>query len=439
MRWRRILLACICSLVLVHALHGGARALYLDERRTLEVVGKAQSRGAFRLEESEGFTYPTLVTGDLVQWRNMLLLEINHDLKYLMNKTALLYPFRALKLRVKYRLVGRFVYDAVYDVGPEALRDVFDADEENIDNFRQSYELWEGYADISRGPFFLRAGRQNLSWGETDIFRLLDNINPLDNTFGGISEDLEDRRIPLIMLRASYNLGSVGPASSLTLESFWVPGFLDVHVGPWAPRGTPYAPPKAPLPFGMEFIHPDRKMANSRWGFRLMGLLWDNLNVTVAHYKTFLDTPAVRVGVEPGLRVLLSPSQATQQLIWEDVQITGGSFNFCEPHTDIVFRGEVAWFWDEPVFIPEENLKLSDQEIPLPPAVVELLSQILGVDLAALGFRRHPGEPHRRRDPAEEHPPVHDRLRQAPLAPVPEPPEHLLRQHAVLRPVDSRL
>ncbi len=93
------------------------------------------------------------------------------------------------------------------------------------------------------GPAFIRIGRQNLAWGETDIFRLLDQINPLDNTFGGPFEDLDDRRIPLWMLRGSYNLGSVGPVASLTMEGFWVPGSMDAKVGPWAPWGTPYEVP----------------------------------------------------------------------------------------------------------------------------------------------------------------------------------------------------
>ena len=98
----------------------------------------------------------------------------------------------------------------------------------------------------ARGRSPSGSARQNLSWGETDIFRLLDVINPLDNTYGGIFEDLDDRRIPMWMLRGSYNFGYVGPASSLTLEGFWVPGNWDVRVAPIAPTGTPYAMPLAP-------------------------------------------------------------------------------------------------------------------------------------------------------------------------------------------------
>ena len=140
------------------------------------------------------------------------------------------------------------MYEAVYDVGPQAFKDVKDNDKENITSFSQQYDLWEAYFDLSRGPAFFRVGRQNLAWGETDIFRLLDAINPLDNTFGGPFEDLDDRRIPLWMLRGSYNFGRLGPIATLTVEGFWVPGNWDVRVAPLAPSGTPYAAPEPDSP-----------------------------------------------------------------------------------------------------------------------------------------------------------------------------------------------
>jgi len=55
--------------------------------------------------------------------------------------------------------------------------------------------LFQAFADVELGDFFLRVGRQNLVWGETDVFRLLDNINPVDNSFGGFFIDLDERLI----------------------------------------------------------------------------------------------------------------------------------------------------------------------------------------------------------------------------------------------------
>ena len=348
---------CVALLVTANSLW----AFYVDgKKRSLEVKGKIQTRTSFRLQKSDGFTYPYVPAGNLVQWRNLGLLEINHDLKYLMRDLDILYPFKALGLRVKYHILGRFMYEGIYDFGPDVFQDVRDADKENIDDFKQSYDLWVCYVDISRGPMFLRLGRQNLAWGETDVFRLLDYINPLDNTYGGIFEDLDDRRMPLRMARGSYVLGDLGPISSITLEGFWVPGFWDVHMAPMAPTGTVYAAPAPSSPLEKRMDRPEKKMSNSRWGVRLMGLVGQNFNISLAHYKTFLDSPSLNLEMGPA-----GPTDVWMRLSYPDVQITGASMSFWESHTDVIVRTEVAWFWDEPVFIPAENTPI----IPLPIAI----------------------------------------------------------------------
>jgi len=373
---------------------GSAWAVYIDEARTLEFVGKAQTRTSIRLQASEGFTHPLeIAAGNVVQWRNLAVFEINHDLMNLIYDLDVLSPLKALDISAKYHIVGRFMYEAIYNVGPQAFQDVRDADKENIDSFKAQYDLWEFYFDFSRGPLFLRLGKQNLAWGETDTFRLLDAINPLDNTFGGPFEDLDDRRIPLWMLRGSYNFGSIGPISSTSIEAFWVPGTWDASVAPYAPSGTAYAAPIPDTGMRKTQVRPNKGMSNSRWGVRLMGVLGNNLNFSLAHYKTFLDMPTARLGVEPGTQVVTGTSSLFQELIWADVQITGGSFNYCDPLTDIIFRGEVAWFWNEAVFIPEESLKMSDESIPMPPALVDLISELTGTDLEALGMTSLPINP----------------------------------------------
>ncbi len=401
MDWRKAVRTG-CFGVIFFLLAQNARAVFLDgKRRSLELKGKAQTRLSIRLNDAEGFTNPDVSAGDLVQWRNLALIEVNHDLKYLARDLDILYPIRALGLRAKYHLVGRFMYEGIYDFGPEIFQDVRERDKENIDSFKQQYDLWECYLDLSRGPAFVRLGRQNLAWGETDIFRLLDYINPLDNTFGGPFEDLDDRRIPLWMLRGSYGFGRVGPVSALTLEGFWVPGFWDVRVAPWAPDGTSY---EAPLPDAMvRFIRisgPAKEGANSRWGVRLQGVLMRNVNISIAHYKTFLDSPALRSVVKRDVPILLELSDMELVGSFPDVQITGASMNFWEPHTDVIVRTEVAWFWDEPVFIPQINLgTLYGPTLPLPPALLDLAADLLGIDIRKMGLDGLPLNPQSGRIP----------------------------------------
>ncbi|MEW5980400.1 MAG: DUF1302 family protein [Acidobacteriota bacterium] len=398
-RW--VLAGGLCVFLLL-ALVTQGEALFIDDKKTLEVSAKVQTRGTVRVQESDteengkGYSYPDVDSWDFVQHRNLALIEINHDLKALTKDLDILYPLRALQINAKYHLVGRFLYEAIYDYGG-TLGDVADADPENFSEFQQSYDLWEAYADFTRGPLFVRIGRQNLAWGETDIFRLLDGINPLDNTFGGPFEDLDDRRIPLWMIRSSYNLGNLGPLSSLTLEGFVVPGPIDASVAPqaWLPNGNPYGAPVPRLLVGsLRNIAPDREWSESRWGARVQGLIGANLNVAVAHYKTFLDMPTPR-SVVIGNPPLLADLNA-MQLHWEypEVQITGASMNYWESMTDIVFRGEVAMFWDEPAFIPQINSStLFGPQLELPPEVLDLFAELLGVDIRDLGLNGIPIEP----------------------------------------------
>ncbi len=346
----------------VFGLAASAAAVQLDNDGTLEVTGKLQTRVTFRLQDSQGFTEPKLSVGDLVQWRNIAYLEMQHELRKLMKSLDFMRPLQRWGVNVKYRIVGRFMYEAVYNVGPQELQDVRDRDWENIDKFKQAYDLWECYADISKGPAFMRIGRQNLSWGETDVFRLLDMINPLDDTYGGLFEDLDDRRIPLWMLRGSYNFGYLGPISSLNVEGFWVPGNWDARVAPLSPDGTPYAIPLAPAPVPVLVETPSKLMSNSRWGVRLQAVLLDSANVSVGHYKSFMDLPSTVLNVD----FSQFPPDANLTLSYDDVQVTGGTLSFWEARLDVVVRSEVAWFWKESVFIPEENTPLIPTGLPIP-------------------------------------------------------------------------
>jgi hypothetical protein len=358
----RVFLALSCLLVTL-ILAQAAQAVVIDDKRTLEFTAKLQSRVSLRLQDSQGFTEAKLSVGDLVQWRNIAYLEVQHDLKYLMGQIDFMKPLQRWGVELKYRIVGRFMYEAVYNVGPQGLKDVRENDKENIDNFKQAYDLWECYGDITKGPVFFRIGRQNVSWGETDVFRLLDMINPMDNTYGGIFEDLDDRRIPLWMLRGSYNFGNVGPAASLTLEGFWVPGNWDARVAPIAPTGTPYSTPLAPAPVPIFIETPSKEMSNSRWGARLQGVLLDSVNLSVGHYKSYMDLPSSVLNVKDTGGLL---PEYSLEVYYDDVQVTGGAANWWESHLDVVFRAEVAWFWKESVFIPEENAPLIPTGLPIP-------------------------------------------------------------------------
>src|SRR3989441_490905 len=187
-------------------------------------------------------------------------------------------------------------------------------------------QLFEWYFNITKGPLFLRIGRQNLSWGETDGFRLLDQINPLNNLFGGFLVALDERRIPLSMLRAQWSFGTVGPIGDLTLEgfispdrrtaaqyvlnqgSFWnyptVPSPVAVYR---MPCGGPVFGRKNPNRFGdfpgngvpcsvREQLPHSLKLADSRGGVRILGTVHD-FTFSLASYFTWQDAATSEAGI----------------------------------------------------------------------------------------------------------------------------------------------
>jgi hypothetical protein len=203
--------------------------------------------------------------------------------------------------------------------------------------------LFEWYFNITKGPLFIRIGRQNLSWGETDGFRLLDQINPLDNLFGGFLVSLDERRVPLNMLRTQWSFGTVGPVSDLTLEGFVSPdrrtnawyalnqgsfwntptNTSPVEVGrmpcggPLYGRRTP-GPNDAPgngIPCSVRAPGPHSNLDGSRGGARLVGTIHD-FTFSIAHYYTWQDRALSQAGV-------LSPSPA--HMAW-DLDGTGALF-----------------------------------------------------------------------------------------------------------------
>jgi hypothetical protein len=98
-------------------------------------------------------------------------------------------------------------------------------------NFRQSelewnhgasqdeYELKEAYfdAELFDGRLWLRLGKQNVVWGKTELFRTTDQMNPVDIGLASLPS-LEESRVALWSLRATWSAYQVGPLEDLRLE-----------------------------------------------------------------------------------------------------------------------------------------------------------------------------------------------------------------------------
>ncbi len=98
-------------------------------------------------------------------------------------------------------------------------------------NFRQSdlewnhgasqdeYELKEAYidAELFDGRLWIRAGKQNVVWGKTELFRTTDQMNPIDIGLASLPS-LEESRVALWAFRATWSAYEIGPLEDVRLE-----------------------------------------------------------------------------------------------------------------------------------------------------------------------------------------------------------------------------
>ena len=68
---------------------------------------------------------------------------------------------------------------------------------------------------------FVKVGRQQVVWGRTDLFRVLDVINPVDYSRNNIYDELQDIRIPMFIAQAEYRMGGSDWLQERNLQVVW--------------------------------------------------------------------------------------------------------------------------------------------------------------------------------------------------------------------------
>jgi hypothetical protein len=177
-------------------------------------------------------------------------------------------------------VLWRGVYDSIYDLTPATLQkeDIHGRSYGGLDVWQYAKttgtasalylrslgngarealafdnQLREAYADLKFRtiPLTVRAGRQQIVWGETDNFRMLDRANALDLTWHFQQEipppafGWDEIRRPYWMLKFLYDLGDVWKLSQNFLEWYWNPG-------DWRPAKQTFLP----RPWGLPFLNP---------------------------------------------------------------------------------------------------------------------------------------------------------------------------------------
>jgi hypothetical protein len=349
-----------------------AAAIYLDDGHTLFFTGLFYNQLRLRTEDPRGFNTKV---GDwtMLQHRYFVDPQLRADVFPWIRNVGGEDFLEAVTLEeARFFFNPRFEYDGVYDYGPQAFRDDLPPRLQKGNRFR----IFEMYGDLRLLRLLnIRVGRQNLSWGETDGFRLLDRINPLDNGFGGFLVPLDERRVPLTMLRATVGLPDLPEweVFNSALEGFIAPD-KSLPKGapgptPWGVQGGPLSPVVAPTlfaniaqfgpPQGNQLQRPNVNLRDSRWGVRLLGS-WQDISFTLAHISTYPDGPT------PSLQRNSSGAPVIK-LRFPTMQVTGftasgpvSSFQVpvLRDLTYTIFRTEVAGFFGEPFFIEKINFDM---------------------------------------------------------------------------------
>jgi len=420
---------------LVLGVASSAQAYFLGGNRNFDLRARVYSQLGIMMDDAEKDQPTRYKIGDLAQHRNFYNPEFDARLTDYLHWTDNVPGFSLLSPdEFKFRFAWWGFYDGLYDyLDPEwndarkAYKARFaESDKVNKDslvfndqnkNPRHVYasrnRINELYLDYSKGRVFIRAGRQAISWGESDDIALLDVTNLFDLTLGvpGLIQDLEEARIPVWAMRNTVKIfDDVGPLSTGFLDTYVVPGVVDTTV-PTDPITAGVSPfnPDVPDPQNQvlalggpavgKLLHldlvshqPAMSWANTRWGVRLQSLLLREYTLQGWFYRTFNQAPVPLLSTPGGLNNQRSPSNPNGQVpIQIDDRgfrvpvcskagftpsgrpcskalalvtilerrlesVAGVSASWFSPRVDGIIRTEAEAFIDELAFIPEKNL-----------------------------------------------------------------------------------
>lgn len=208
---------------------------------------------------------------DTNMWRSMAQFEINYEATPLWNWYA--------KVRAVTEQARQDKEVRKFEAHPKSYPGDFKMEDD--DNM---LELAEFYTDITCGNFWLRLGKQQVAWGQTDGFRLLDIVNPLDMSWRLIADAMyeghDNVRESLWMVRLNYSMPMLPVVDNGMLELIYIP---QKHVWDELPAvGSPYNVVPAVLD-----IHHERQDGNE-WGAKFSGL-YKRLEFSLNYFRAYSD------------------------------------------------------------------------------------------------------------------------------------------------------
>ncbi|MCC6710184.1 MAG: hypothetical protein IT492_21720 [Gammaproteobacteria bacterium] len=318
----------------------------------LELEGFLQAQNILRT--------PRMDDAEFVMQRNTAQIEGKY---YFLKDSTAFGRFNTGKLEeATFSFVGRGVYDSIYDARP-SYHDAFPGNQSLPGEFEG--KVREAYVDLILPPFSLRLGKQQVVWGETDNFRALDVINPLDLSWHWSWESWEDIRIPLWMARGVYDIGKIGKLEESFFELVYIPWDVRHNIistdprRPWAFTGVGLAENPNSVFVGSQLKNldlnvidgsPGRKLENGQAGFRFKAV-WGDVDFSVNYFYGF---SADARGVLQNQFTRLDPTtlHVAYKTKYPRSHVLGFTANYSEEkYTQAVFRLETTFTTGVPVTV----------------------------------------------------------------------------------------
>ncbi|MBE7928878.1 DUF1302 family protein [Pseudomonas saudiphocaensis] len=239
-------------------------------------------------------------------------------------------------------------------------------------------EIRELYADFAVGDrTWVRLGKQQIAWGETDFFAANDLVHGFDNTWRSFLEPAnEELRKTNIM--AKFNIDV--PEYNGGIEMFIRPGLdakrdiggteIDIYGGRWSSQ--PYAGVDFRNVDPYNYNHDEGDRHDITGGIRWSGLLGDT-NYSLSYLKTYYNAPILNASDNlaligrPDLPSGVKGGEKTRgvagEVIYPIVDIFGLTASQYSAAADAVFSTEVAYIKDAPYNIAVDNPSIMTQLI----------------------------------------------------------------------------
>jgi hypothetical protein len=268
---------------------------------------------------------------------------------------------------IKATIVGRIRVDGVGDLGPNAYKsfNYSKASAPLYNTQAASLTLREFYFDIPLPNSYLRLGKQQVVWGESDGIKVLDVVNP-QSFREFILDDFEDSRIPLWMVNWELPLGD-----SANLQVLWIP---DLSYDELAEMASPFfvtAPqllPDLSTSQSVQFLEPEKPddiWQDGDWGLRLSSLM-GNWDVSLQYLYQYGDTPVFYSYQRDDLSTVVAPA-------YERTHLVGSTFS--NTFSDFTVRAEVAY--------KSDTFQISDEDANDGIETSSEFSSVLGLDWRA--------------------------------------------------------